>query len=44
VQGKAASFWMWLVVLITLPIAAATPVRRWLHHKARWRGSDWSDE
>lgn len=44
VQGKAASFWMWVVVLLTLPIAAATPVRRWLHHKARWRGSDWSDE
>lgn len=43
-QGEAASFWMWLVFAISLPIAGLTPLRSWLHHKARWRGSDWSEE
>ena len=43
-EGRAASFWMWLVFAISLPIAGLTPLRSWLHSKARWRGTDWSDE
>ena len=43
-EGQAASFWMWLVFAIALPIAGLTPLRSWLHSKARWRGTDWSDE
>jgi hypothetical protein len=43
-EGKAASFWMWLVFAISLPIASVTLIRSWLHSKARWRGTDWSDE
>jgi hypothetical protein len=43
-EGQAATFWMWLVFAVSLPIAGLTPLRSWLHDKARWRGTDWSDE
>lgn len=43
-QGQASSFWMWLVFIAALPVAAAALIRQSLHDMARWRGSDWSDE
>lgn len=43
-QGTAYAVWMWLVVLCALPMAFVTPLRRYLHGKARWRGSDWTEE
>lgn len=43
-QGQAAAFWMWMVLICALPLALVGPARRWLHDKARWRGSDWTDE
>jgi hypothetical protein len=42
-EGRAASFWMWLVFALSLPVASVTLIRSWLHRKARWRGTDWSD-
>lgn len=43
-EGQANSYWMWLVFVLSLPIAGVTLIRSWLHNKARWRGTDWSDE
>lgn len=43
-EGRAATFWLWLTALLFAPFAGITWLRRYLHRKARWRGSDWSDD
>lgn len=43
-QGVKASSWMIFAALLSALAGGLVLGRRWLHHKRRWSGSDWSDE
>ncbi|MCV6594340.1 MAG: hypothetical protein OIF48_15410, partial [Silicimonas sp.] len=43
-QGVANAIWLWGVAAITGVVAFLFLGQRYLHHKSRWAGSDWSDE
>ncbi|NBZ86904.1 DUF4178 domain-containing protein [Stagnihabitans tardus] len=43
-EGRAASMWMLMALVLSALMAGLPLIRDWLHNRARWRGSDWSDD
>lgn len=43
-EGVSSGFWLVLLALVFGTIGGLPLLRRYLHHKKRWHGSDWVDE
>lgn len=43
-EGQASSMWMLMAMVLSALLAGVPYIRGWLHNRARWRGSDWSDD
>ena len=43
-EGRAVTGWMLMALVLSGLMAGLPFIRGYLHHRARWRGSDWSDD